>query len=62
MTVRLLGPNAAAFMTSRRLELELEAGRGSAPATRRRLRRACSTACSGWSSATGGVRVHGDDG
>jgi len=32
MTVRLLGPNAAAFMAGRRLELELGAGRGLFPA------------------------------
>jgi len=32
MTARLLGPNAAAFMSGRRLELELEAGRGLFPA------------------------------
>lgn len=32
MTARLLGPNAAAFATGRRLELDLEAGRGLFPA------------------------------
>jgi YidC/Oxa1 family membrane protein insertase len=32
MTVRLLGPNAAAFMAGRRLDLELEAGPGLFPA------------------------------
>ena len=32
MTVRLIGPNAAAFMAGRRLELELGAGRGLFPA------------------------------
>ena len=31
MTVRLIGPNAAAFMAGRRLELELEAGRALVP-------------------------------
>ena len=31
MTVRLIGPNAAAFMADRRLELELEAGRDFSP-------------------------------
>ncbi len=32
MAARLLGPNAAAFATGRRLELDLEAGRGLVPA------------------------------
>src|SRR5216684_294988 len=32
MTARLLGPNAAAFMAGRRLDLELDAGRGLFPA------------------------------
>jgi YidC/Oxa1 family membrane protein insertase len=61
MTVRLLGPGAAAFMTDRRLELELEAGRDLLPppaagfaALLERVQRVV--------VADGGVRVLGDDG
>jgi YidC/Oxa1 family membrane protein insertase len=61
MTVRLLGPNAAAFATGRRLGLELDAGRGMVPAP-----------AAGFTAmldrvgrvvvGPGGVRVPGDDG
>ena len=61
MTVRLLGPNAAAFTMGRRLTLELEAGRGLVPApaagftaTLDRVGRVI--------VGPGGVRVPGEDG
>jgi YidC/Oxa1 family membrane protein insertase len=60
MTARMVGPNAAAFMADRRLELELEAGRGLFPppaagfaAMLERMSRVV--------VAGGAVRVVGDD-